>query len=43
MKSYQQLISIIGSFLFGALIGILFHYMLYRIGLPITPFIYQAF
>jgi hypothetical protein len=31
------------SFLLGCLIGVLFHYALYRMSLPIEPFIYMAF
>jgi hypothetical protein len=31
------------SFLIGCAIGTLLHYTLYRIGLPIEPFIYVAF
>jgi hypothetical protein len=31
------------SFVLGCLIGILFHYALYRMSLPLEPFIYMAF
>ncbi len=31
------------SITLGFAIGILFHFGLYRFGLPIKPFIYQAF
>jgi hypothetical protein len=31
------------SFVLGCLIGVLFHYVLYRMSLPIEPFIYMAF
>jgi hypothetical protein len=31
------------SFLLGCAIGVLFHYVLYRIGLHVEPFIYLAF
>jgi hypothetical protein len=31
------------SFCIGCSIGILFHYALYRMGLPVQPFIYMAF
>jgi hypothetical protein len=31
------------SFALGCAVGILFHYALYRMGLPIEPFIYMAF
>jgi hypothetical protein len=31
------------SFLVGCALGVLFHYMLYRLALPVEPFIYVAF
>jgi hypothetical protein len=31
------------SFLLGCAIGVVFHYALYRMGLPVQPFIYMAF
>jgi hypothetical protein len=31
------------SFLVGCVLGVLFHYMLYRLALPVEPFIYVAF
>lgn len=30
-------------FLAGILAGVVLHYTLYRMGMPIKPFIYQAF
>ena len=30
-------------FLLGLCIGVFFHYLLYRISLPVQPFIYAAF
>jgi hypothetical protein len=39
MKNVRRVL----SFLLGCLIGVLFHYALYRIGLPLEPFIYMAF
>jgi hypothetical protein len=36
-------VRIVVSFLGGCLIGILFHYALYRMSLPLEPFIYVAF
>ena len=39
MKFFRYL----ASFLLGCLIGIVFHYVLYRMSLPIEPFIYMAF
>jgi hypothetical protein len=32
-----------GRFLLGLAIGVLLHYLLYRISLPVQPFIYAAF
>jgi hypothetical protein len=34
---------VVVSFLVGCLVGAVLHYALYRISLPIQPFIYQAF
>lgn len=31
------------SLVIGALVGVILHYTLYRIGLPVEPFIYLAF
>lgn len=31
------------SFLVGCAVGVVLHYTLYRMGLPIKPFIYVAF
>ena len=31
------------SFLVGCAVGVVFHYALYRMGLPVQPFIYMAF
>jgi hypothetical protein len=31
------------SFLLGCLLGTLFHYALYRMSLPVQPFIYMSF
>jgi hypothetical protein len=31
------------SFLLGCCVGVVFHYALYRMGLPVQPFIYMAF
>jgi hypothetical protein len=39
MKSFRRIV----SFLLGCVIGVLFHYVLYRMGLPLEPFIYMAF
>jgi hypothetical protein len=30
-------------FLLGVAVGVFLHYLLYRISLPVTPFIYVAF
>jgi hypothetical protein len=32
-----------GSFLLGCLVGAVLHYALYRMALPVEPFIYMAF
>ena len=34
---------ILASLLLGIAVGVLLHYVLYRMGLPIEPFIYMAF
>lgn len=34
---------VIIDFAVGLVLGVLVHYYLYRVGLPIVPFIYQAF
>jgi hypothetical protein len=39
----RKAVRIVISFVVGSLIGVLFHYMLYRMGLPLEPFIYMAF
>jgi hypothetical protein len=33
----------LASFLLGCLVGVVLHYALYRMSLPIEPFIYMAF
>lgn len=32
-----------GLFVLGLVVGIFFHYLLFRLGLPLQPFIYAAF
>jgi len=39
----MKTIRIIASLLLGLAVGVLLHYVLYRMGLPIEPFIYLAF
>jgi xanthosine utilization system XapX-like protein len=39
----MRTLRIVFSFVIGLAIGIVFHYALYRMGLPIQPFIYLAF
>jgi len=39
----MKIVRILVSFLLGCAIGVLFHYALYRMGLPVEPFIYMAF
>ena len=34
---------LLGRFVLGLAIGVLFHYLLYRFSLPVQPFIYVAF
>lgn len=34
---------LLGYLALGALIGVFFHYLLYRLSLPLQPFIYVAF
>jgi xanthosine utilization system XapX-like protein len=31
------------ALLFGLLVGVFFHYMVYRLSIPAKPFIYAAF
>ena len=37
------LLRLLGRFFLGLAIGVLLHYLLYRISLPVQPFIYVAF
>jgi hypothetical protein len=39
MKALRWLV----SFLLGCAAGVIFHYALYRMSLPLEPFIYMAF
>jgi hypothetical protein len=39
----MNLVRIMISFLAGCLVGMIFHYALYRMSLPGEPFIYLAF
>lgn len=34
---------LLGLFALGLLVGGFFHYLLFRLGLPVQPFIYAAF
>jgi hypothetical protein len=36
-------IRVLVSFLLGCFVGLMLHYALYRMGMPIEPFIYMAF
>lgn len=38
-----QALRVAVSIALGLAVGILIHFALYRIGLPVQPFIYQAF
>ncbi|HXN34862.1 MAG TPA: hypothetical protein VN877_01745 [Opitutaceae bacterium] len=40
---YQRMATYASSFLMGLVAGIIFNYVLYRLGLPSKPFIYVAF
>jgi hypothetical protein len=39
----MKFVRVLVSFLIGCLIGVLFHYALFRMSLPMEPFIYMAF
>lgn len=39
----KKVLRLTGSVLVGLLIGVFFHYLLYRISLAVEPFIYFAF
>jgi hypothetical protein len=39
----MRLVRWLVSFFLGCLIGLLLHYTLYRMGLPLEPFIYLGF
>ena len=39
----SRLLRVLCSFALGLVIGVVFHYALYRMGLPVQPFIYMAF
>ena len=39
----MRAVRIVVSFLGGCLVGVVLHYALYRMSLPIKPFIYSAF
>jgi hypothetical protein len=39
----MKVLRVVISFTLGLAIGVVFHYALYRLGLPIQPFIYMAF
>ena len=40
---FSKLSGPVASAVLGLVVGILFHFVLYRMGLPLEPFIYQAF
>jgi hypothetical protein len=39
----MKLVRLLMSILLGCMVGILFHYVLYRMSIPVAPFIYMAF
>ena len=41
--AFAPWLRLLGRFLLGLAIGVLLHYLLYRISLPVQPFIYVAF
>lgn len=41
--SLRSLFRFFFSLMVGVFIGVLFHYTLYRMGLPLQPFIYMSF
>lgn len=43
MKTDSRLLRGLASLVVGILCGILLHYLIYRLGLPIKPFVYVAF
>jgi hypothetical protein len=42
-RSGSRILSVAARFLLGVALGVMFHYLLYRISLPVEPFIYVAF
>lgn len=42
-KEANKALRIVLSLAVGAIVGIVFHYSLYRMANPIEPFIYQSF
>lgn len=36
-------VRLVGTFALGLLVGAFFHYLMFRLGLPVQPFIYAAF
>jgi hypothetical protein len=39
----RRVVHVAASLLLGLLVGVLFHYLVYRFSLPSKPFIYVAF
>ena len=39
----NRLLRVVGMFALGLIVGGFFHYLLFRLGLPVKPFIYAAF
>jgi len=42
-KQIPRWLRLLASYGLGLFIGVVFHYTLYRMNLPQTPFIYQSF
>ena len=39
----MRVLRVVASFVVGCLVGMVLHYALYRMSLPVQPFIYSAF
>jgi len=42
-NNFRKFLRVFLSIILGILVGCVLHYYLYRVGLPLQPFIYQAF
>jgi len=39
----KKIMRVMLSFVLGLAVGVVIHYTLYRVGLPVKPFVYVAF